>query len=74
MARAALIVVDFCGLVVVVVLVQVPNVSWNDVGGLEDVKRELQETVQVSRRHYCTLFHRAGILIFIISALLGRGG
>lgn len=29
--------------------VQVPNVSWKDVGGLEDVKRELQETVQVSR-------------------------
>lgn len=28
-------------------LVKVPNVSWNDVGGLEDVKRELQETVQV---------------------------
>lgn len=27
--------------------VQVPNVSWKDVGGLEDVKRELQETVQV---------------------------
>ena len=26
---------------------QVPNVSWKDVGGLEDVKRELQETVQV---------------------------
>lgn len=30
-------------------MVQVPNVSWNDVGGLEDVKRELQETVQVTR-------------------------
>ena len=30
--------------------VQVPNVSWNDVGGLEDVKRELQETVQVRER------------------------
>ncbi|CAN0551417.1 unnamed protein product, partial [Ectocarpus sp. 12 AP-2014] len=23
-------------------LVEVPNVSWKDVGGLEDVKRELQ--------------------------------
>lgn len=27
-------------------IVEVPNVSWNDVGGLEGVKRELQETVQ----------------------------
>jgi transitional endoplasmic reticulum ATPase len=26
--------------------VEVPNVTWKDVGGLEDVKRELQETVQ----------------------------
>ncbi|VAH06431.1 unnamed protein product [Triticum turgidum subsp. durum] len=27
-------------------VVEVPNVSWEDVGGLEGVKRELQETVQ----------------------------
>uniref|UniRef100_A0A452Z2Z9 Uncharacterized protein n=2 Tax=Aegilops tauschii subsp. strangulata TaxID=200361 RepID=A0A452Z2Z9_AEGTS len=27
-------------------VVEVPNVSWEDVGGLESVKRELQETVQ----------------------------
>jgi len=26
--------------------VEVPNVSWDDIGGLEGVKRELQETVQ----------------------------
>eukprot|EP00903_Cladosiphon_okamuranus_P010727 g10139.t1 len=32
-------------------LVEVPNVSWNDVGGLEDVKRELQETVQYPVEH-----------------------
>ena len=25
---------------------EVPRVSWEDVGGLESVKRELQETVQ----------------------------
>lgn len=52
----ALIAIDFDW------LTQVPNVSWNDVGGLEDVKRELQETVQVSQKetvqprykqHYC---------------------
>lgn len=32
-------------------LVEVPNVSWSDVGGLEDVKRELQETVQYPVEH-----------------------
>ena len=26
--------------------VEVPNVTWDDIGGLEGVKRELQETVQ----------------------------
>lgn len=30
--------------------------SWNDVGGLEDVKRELQETVQVQYVQYAKLF------------------
>ena len=28
--------------------VEVPNVTWEDVGGLENVKKELQELVQVS--------------------------
>ncbi|ADP77767.1 AAA family ATPase, CDC48 subfamily [Methanothermus fervidus DSM 2088] len=28
------------------VTVQVPNVTWDDVGGLEDVKQELRETVE----------------------------
>lgn len=28
-------------------VVEVPNISWEDIGGLEDVKRELQELVQV---------------------------
>lgn len=30
-------------------VVEVPNVSWKDIGGLEDVKRELRELVQVRR-------------------------
>ncbi|CAK7355489.1 unnamed protein product [Dovyalis caffra] len=32
-------------------IVEVPNVSWNHVGGLETVKRELQETVQCPVEH-----------------------
>ena len=28
-------------------VVEVPNVTWDDIGGLEGVKRELQELVQV---------------------------
>ncbi|KAL3528374.1 hypothetical protein ACH5RR_007696 [Cinchona calisaya] len=32
-------------------VIEVPNVSWEDVGGLESVKRELQETVQYPVEH-----------------------
>mmetsp|Transcript_16740 Transcript_16740/g.28385 ORF Transcript_16740/g.28385 Transcript_16740/m.28385 type:complete len:885 (+) Transcript_16740:91-2745(+) len=32
-------------------VVEVPNVSWEDVGGLEDVKKELYETVQYPVEH-----------------------
>ena len=32
-------------------VVEVPNVSWDDIGGLEDVKRELYETVQYPVEH-----------------------
>lgn len=32
-------------------VVEVPRVSWEDVGGLESVKRELQETVQYPVEH-----------------------
>jgi len=28
-------------------VVEVPNVTWDDIGGLENVKTELQELVQV---------------------------
>lgn len=30
---------------------EVPNVNWEDIGGLETVKRELQETVQYPVEH-----------------------
>jgi ATP-dependent 26S proteasome regulatory subunit len=33
--------------------VEVPTVTWEDVGGLENVKKELQELVQV---RCCTFF------------------
>ncbi|KAH1197779.1 Cell division cycle protein 48 [Glycine max] len=33
------------------IVVEVPNVSWEDIGGLENVKRELQETVQYPMEH-----------------------
>lgn len=29
-------------------VVEVPNTTWSDIGGLENVKRELQELVQVN--------------------------
>lgn len=32
-------------------VVEVPNVSWEDVGGLENVKRELYETIQYPVEH-----------------------
>ena len=32
-------------------VVEIPNVSWDDIGGLENVKRELQETVQYPVEH-----------------------
>ena len=31
--------------------VEIPNCSWEDVGGLEDVKRELHETVSYPVEH-----------------------
>lgn len=32
-------------------VVEVPTTRWNDIGGLESVKRELQETVQYPVEH-----------------------
>ncbi|MFX1316018.1 MAG: CDC48 family AAA ATPase [Promethearchaeota archaeon] len=42
------------------VMVEIPNVNWEDVGGLEDVKQELREAVEWPLK-YPKLFERAGI-------------
>jgi transitional endoplasmic reticulum ATPase len=42
------------------VMVEVPNTSWEDVGGLEDIKQELQEAVEWPLK-YPKLFEKAGI-------------
>lgn len=36
-------------------MVEVPDVTWADIGGLEDVKRELQEVRRVVAHHTLTL-------------------
>ncbi|MGX8693477.1 MAG: CDC48 family AAA ATPase [Methanobrevibacter sp.] len=42
------------------VLVQIPDIKWDDVGGLEDVKQELKEAVEWPLKHPET-FQRLGI-------------
>jgi len=42
------------------VLVEVPNVKWDDIGGLEDVKQELKEAVEWPLKHK-EVFERLGI-------------
>jgi transitional endoplasmic reticulum ATPase len=42
------------------VLVQIPDIKWDDVGGLEDVKQELKEAVEWPLKHPDT-FQRLGI-------------
>jgi transitional endoplasmic reticulum ATPase len=42
------------------VFVEVPNVGWDDVGGLDDVKRELIESVEWPLKH-AEIFKSAGI-------------
>jgi len=42
------------------VLVETPNVSWDDVGGLDDLKRELREAVEWPMK-YASSYERMGI-------------
>jgi len=42
------------------VMVEIPNVSWDDVGGLEEIKSELKEAVEWPLK-YPKLFEKAGI-------------
>jgi transitional endoplasmic reticulum ATPase len=42
------------------VLVEVPNVRWDDIGGLEEVKQELKEAVEWPLKHK-DVFERMGI-------------
>jgi len=42
------------------VMIDIPNVLWEDVGGLEDIKQELKEAVEWPIK-YPKLFKRAGI-------------
>jgi transitional endoplasmic reticulum ATPase len=42
------------------VLVEIPNVNWDDIGGLVDVKQELQEAIEWPLKHP-KLFQKAGI-------------
>ncbi len=42
------------------VMIEIPNVFWEDIGGLEDIKQELREAVEWPLK-YPKLFERAGI-------------
>ncbi|MFX0033292.1 MAG: CDC48 family AAA ATPase [Candidatus Hodarchaeota archaeon] len=42
------------------VMVEIPNVTWDDIGGLDDVKQELKEAVEWPLK-YPKLFEKAGI-------------
>lgn len=47
-------------------VVEVPNVSWEDIGGLENVKRELQEVIEFNIFVFCASY-------MPLSSVLGGG-
>ena len=42
------------------IMIEVPNVSWDDIGGLEDAKRELRDGIELPLKHP-EAFERLGI-------------
>ena len=42
------------------IMIEIPNVAWNDIGGLESIKQELKEAVEWPLK-YPKLFEKAGI-------------
>lgn len=47
-------------------ITQIPSVSWHDVGGLQEVKREILETIQLPLEHPELLslgLRRSGLLL-----------
>jgi peroxin-6 len=46
---------------------QIPNVQWDDVGGLAEAKKEILDTIQIPL-HYPNLFgsglQRSGVLLY----------
>ena len=49
-------------------MVEVPNIKWDDIGGLEDTKRSLQETILYPIDHP-EKFEKFGILGFALCFL-----
>lgn len=46
---------------------QIPNVSWDDVGGLEEAKREILDTIQLPLLHpelFPEGLRRSGVLLY----------
>ena len=52
-------------------VVEVPNVTWDDIGGLENVKRELQEVVQYPVEHGAK-YHKFGMQVRSGKPRVGR--
>lgn len=51
----------------VILLLQIPSVSWQDVGGLQDVKKEILDTIQLPLEHPELLslgLRRSGLLLY----------
>lgn len=48
-------------------VVEVPTVTWNDIGGLEKVKTELQELVQVRHIDHTVIYRSCTLYSYINS-------